>query len=146
MSLLSAFSTVSAFCELWKIIAEQWKVREFRGPHKTSAFSLYVFHRKGGPIGEFRKAWASACKAAQLEGRLFHDFRRTAVRNMVRAGVPERVAMSISGHKTRAIFDRYNIVSEDDLRWAMEKTEQYLKLAPNQQKVTAFKGKETVEK
>src|SRR5437016_1319469 len=65
----------------------------------------------GKQIKDFVRAWRFACKTAGVPGRMRHDFRRTAVRDMVNVGVPEKVAMTITDHKTRAVFDRYHIVS-----------------------------------
>jgi integrase len=88
----------------------------------------YVTGEKAGKRiteGGFNKAWRKARVAAGCPGRIPHDFRRTAVRNLVRAGVPERVAMQLTGHKTRAVFERYNIVSSGDLRDAARRLDTY---------------------
>jgi len=85
-----------------------------------------VFFNQGERIGEFRKTWKTACKQAGCEGVLFHDLRRSAIRNMRLAGVEESVAMKISGHRTRAVFDRYDIVGPRDIRDAAAKMERRL--------------------
>jgi integrase len=87
--------------------------------------SPLIFHNgEGRHVGNFSTSWGRALRNAEV-AFAFHDLRRTAIRNMIRAGVPERVAMEISGHRTRAIFDRYNIVSGQDLDDAMAKRAAY---------------------
>lgn len=105
--------------ELEDVITDQWQERERLKTAGT--ICPYVFHRAGKAISDLYGAWRAACRTAGVPGRIPHDFRRTAVRNLVRAGVPEKTAMQLTGHKTRSVFDRYDIVSESDLRNAVEK-------------------------
>src|SRR5208337_4991798 len=84
-----------------------------------------VFTRSDGkPVRDFRDTWAKATKAAGVPGLLFHDLRRTAARNLRRAGVAEGVIMKIGGWKTRSVFERYAIVSQSDIRDAMAKLQE----------------------
>jgi integrase len=97
----------------------------------------------GKPVQQWRKSWATACELAGIEGTLFHDLRRTAVTNMIEAGLSEKEAMEISGHRTRAVFDRYHIVSERRLKEMAGKLGAHL-AAKDLEAAKAKKGREAV--
>ena len=102
----------------WLIMAKEIRDRHY--PHCP-----WVCSRNGGRLQSFRRSWKTALKRIGLKGMLFHDFRRTAVRDMVRAGVLENDAMRISSHRTRSVFGRYNIGNEEDLKIAAMKLSVY---------------------
>jgi integrase len=112
---------VFPFTEELRAVLEEQREYTRRVERARGIICPWVFHREGKPIVVFRKPWARACRDAGCPGMIRHDFRRTAVRNLVRAGIPERVAMTMTGHKTRSVFERYNIVSEGDLADAARK-------------------------
>ena len=120
--------------ELWDIIERQWAAREVKLKDRT-LISQWVFHNKGNQIKSYYKAWHTACNKAGILGKLPHDFRRTAARNMTRAGVSETVAMSITGHKTNSMFRRYNITSQEDKQQALIATEEYVRGQPSEKKI-----------
>ncbi len=116
-------------------VLEAWKQRcEAKWPRCP-----WICHRGRVRLQSLKQSWRQACRRVGLggmvedqeigrevwQGKIPHDFRRTAIRNMVRAGVPEKVAMAISGHKTRSVFDRYNIVNEADLKAAADRLSGY---------------------
>ena len=103
---------------LWEVMQQRATERRLECP--------YVFHHEAQKIGDFRKAWKTACKKSGLGGVIVHDLRRCAARNLARAGVREDVAMEITGHKTRSMYRRYRIVDERDLREATERLQTHL--------------------
>lgn len=129
------------------VLEKRWRAREFAREDGTTALSEFVFHAGDGrAVVDFKRSWATACdkvglakRVTDAEGkvikvvplRIFHDLRRTAVRDMIRAGVPQSVAMRISGHKTGAIFTRYDITSEADKREALRRTQEHRAAQPN---------------
>ncbi len=88
--------------------------------------SEYLFARGLRPIKTFRESWNQACERAGVPELLFHDLRRTAVRNLRRAGVAETVIMKITGHRTRSVFERYNITDQSDTQQAGRMAEEFL--------------------
>jgi integrase len=108
-------------------IADVLKRRAAYREHSPLVFTRHV--RETGayvPAGDWRKAWKAATRAAGCPGALLHDLRRTVVRNLTRANVPEKVAMEWTGHKTRSVFDRYRIVRESELHEAGAKLAAYV--------------------
>lgn len=109
------------------LVAQRTKVHEVERrlgrviPHVWCWIESRRSRFPGAPIRDFRGAWRVACRAAGVPDRVPHDFRRSAIRSMVQSGVPERVAMTLAGHRTRTVFDRYAIVSHADLTAAVAK-------------------------
>jgi len=104
-----------------RAVLEQQLARTQKLEHETGRVIPWLFHRDGKPIKVFRRAWMSACRKSGVPGRIPHDLRRTAVRNLERAGVPRSAAMKMVGHKTEAIYRRYAIADETMLREGGEK-------------------------
>jgi integrase len=119
--------------ELASILARRKKARFVNG-----SLSSLIFHRRGQPIRDPRTAWKNACEKSGCPGRLMHDLRRSAVRDMIRGGTPQSVCMDISGHRSLSIFKRYNITDGDDQREAFRRTQLYRE--EQRAKVAEFSG------
>jgi integrase len=121
------------------LIEKRWQARLVSDPNGPRVCDR-VFHREGEPVRDFRSAWRKAVEAIGQPGLLFHDLRRSAVTNMIRAGVPEQTAMRISGHRTPSVFRRYRIVETKDLLSALTQTESALKADPHKPAISPHNG------
>ncbi len=102
-----------------EILTLEWRQVDLEAG--TVRLNTGTTNRNGRPIRSLRKAWQIACEAAGMPNMIPHDLRRTAVRNLERAGVSRSVAMQLTGHKTESVYRRYAIVSEGDLGEGIEK-------------------------
>ncbi len=113
---------INAHPRLASLLREQHERVEAMQRERGFIIPWIFVHDDGRQVrGWYYAAWHTACEKAGLDGRMVHDFRRSAVRNLVRAGVPESVAMRLTGHKTASVFRRYDITSSADLNDAVEK-------------------------
>ena len=117
---------------LWEVIERRWLRREVKRRKRPVFLAPLVFHRGDGkPLGDIRNARATACEQAEVPGLLFHDLRRSGVRNLIRAGVDPHVVMKISGHRTPSMLQqRYNVIDTRDQLAAFEQLEKHLAEAP----------------
>lgn len=117
--------TIVCVGELGELLERRKQVRTVILPSGAVMAATHIFHHNGQRVGEFRKSWATACRLAGCPEKLFHDLRRSGVRNLIRAGVAQNVAMKISGHRTISVFNRYDICNEEDLAQAMVSLQKY---------------------
>ena len=120
--------------DLGQLIEKRWRLRTYK-TKSGEGFAAFVFHVQGRRVWDFSRRWKAATTAASLPGRLFHDYRRTAARDLIRSGVPQSIAMSMTGHKTDAVFRRYNITDDRDKQEAVAKVEAYRATRPKAAKV-----------
>lgn len=113
--------------ELRELMERRWEARRYATAGGATGLADFVFHRGGRRIhpNTFGRQWRAAATAGKVPSRIFHDLRRTAVRNMIRGGAPQSVAMSISGHETTAMFGRYNISDQRDKLAALEAAQRF---------------------
>jgi integrase len=108
--------------ELWKLLERRWAARVV-----GDRLSEWVFHRHGHPVRDIKHVWRRACQEAGVPGRYLHDCRRTAARDMVAAGVSPYEAMQVTGHRSLAMFERYNIKTTREAAKALTAREQLLR-------------------
>jgi len=111
--------------DLEGVLRNRKEARKVKRDDGTTFPAPLVFHHNGNPVVDIRKAWHTACRKAGVPHLLFHDLRRSAVKNMDEAGISRDVAMSVSGHKTQSMFSRYNITTTKRARQALEQVQVY---------------------